>query len=89
MAMMSIERKIHIFREKTMKMKMNLYEGENVRHRARAEWGVGKIISVNSCGTIKVVFEGTKELSIAKGANHLIKVDKNGNKIRSPKDQGL
>lgn len=63
------------------KMKLNLYEGENVRHRARAEWGIGKITSVDSCGTIRVVFEGNRILSIAKGVNFLIKVDKNSNKI--------
>lgn len=62
-------------------MKINLFEGETVRHRTRAEWGIGKITSVNSCGTIRVVFEGNNILSIAKGINFLIKVDKHGNKI--------
>jgi hypothetical protein len=57
-------------------MKLNLYEGENVRHKAKAEWGIGKIIEVNSCGTIKVIFEGDKEVSIAQGSKFLIKVDK-------------
>lgn len=60
-------------------MKANLYEGENVRHRARSEWGIGKILEVDTCGTIKVIFEGTKEVSIAQGAKHLIKADKNEN----------
>jgi Protein of unknown function (DUF3553) len=54
-----------------------LHKGENVRHNKRAEWGVGKIIEIDSCGTIKVVFEGDKEVSIAKGANYLTK-DKEG-----------
>jgi hypothetical protein len=58
-------------------MKVNLYEGETVRHKAKAEWGLGKIIDVDSCGTIKVIFEGTKEVSIAQGSKFLIKVDKN------------
>lgn len=62
-------------------MKSNLYAGENVLHRARSEWGIGKITSVDSCGTIRVVFEGNRILSIAKGVNFLIKVDKNGKKI--------
>lgn len=62
-------------------MKICLYEGENVRHKARAEWGIGLITSVESCGTIRVVFEENRILSIAKGINFLIKVDKNGNKI--------
>lgn len=57
-------------------MKANLYEGENVRHKAKAEWGIGKIVTVDTCGTIKVIFEGTKQVSIAQGAKHLIKVDK-------------
>jgi transcription elongation factor GreA-like protein len=55
-------------------MKLNLYEGENVRHKAKAEWGIGKIMEVNSCGTIKVIFEGNKEVSIAQGSKFLIKV---------------
>lgn len=58
-----------------------LHTGENVRHRARPQWGVGKIVAINSCGTIRVVFEGNKNLSIAKGINFLIKVDLQGNKI--------
>lgn len=58
-------------------MKVNLYEGETVRHKAKAEWGLGKIMNVDSCGTIKVLFEGTKEVSIAQGSKFLIKVDKN------------
>ncbi len=60
-------------------MKLNLYEGENVRHKAKAEWGIGKIIEVNSCGTIKVIFEGVKEVSIAQGSKFLVKVDKSKN----------
>lgn len=63
-------------------MKNNLlHPGENVRHRARAEWGIGKITEVNNCGTVGVVFEGKRILSIAKGINYLIKVDQQGNKI--------
>ncbi|MBM9616657.1 DUF3553 domain-containing protein [Desulfobulbus rhabdoformis] len=57
-------------------MKKNLSKGENVRHKARAEWGIGTIASVDSCGTIVVVFEGNRTFSIAKGINFLIKVDK-------------
>lgn len=57
-----------------------LCKGENVRHNKKAEWGIGKIIAVDSCGTIKVIFEGTKEVSIAKGSKYLIKVDANGEK---------
>jgi hypothetical protein len=53
-------------------------EGENVRHNKKAEWGIGKIITVDRCGTIRVVFEGIKDVSIAKGSNYLIKVEKNG-----------
>lgn len=62
-------------------MRYNLTKGESVRHKKRAEWGIGKITSVNSCGTIQVTFEGNRILSIAKGINFLVKVDKNGNKI--------
>lgn len=62
-------------------MKIHLLEGENVRHRVRKEWGVGKITDVNSSGTVRVIFEGDRMLSIAKGINFLVKVDKNGKKI--------
>ena len=55
-----------------------LSEGENVRHNKKAEWGIGKIITVDRCGTIRVIFEGKKDVSIAKGSNYLVKVDKNG-----------
>lgn len=58
-----------------------LHTGESVRHRARAEWGIGKVTSVNSCGTIGVVFEGNRILTIAKGSNFLVKVDRKGNKL--------
>ena len=55
-------------------LKMNLYQGESVRHKARPEWGIGKVIAVNSCGTVKVIFEDNKELSIAQAAKYLEKV---------------
>jgi len=55
-------------------MVTNLCKGESVRHKARAEWGIGKIITVETCGTIRVIFEGDKELSIAQGAKYLEKV---------------
>jgi hypothetical protein len=41
-------------------MIVNLYEGQNVRHKARAEWGIGKILEVDTCGTIKVLFKETE-----------------------------
>jgi hypothetical protein len=52
----------------------NLREGESVRHKARAEWGLGKIISVDRCGTIRVIFEGNRVLSIAQAAKYLERV---------------
>jgi hypothetical protein len=52
----------------------NLRKGESVRHKARAEWGLGKIISVDTCGTIRVIFEGNRELSIAQAAKYLERV---------------
>ncbi len=55
-------------------MVTNLRTGESVRHKARAEWGLGKIISVDTCGTIRVIFEGNKKLSIAQGAKYLERV---------------
>lgn len=58
-------------------MSVNLYEGQNVRHKARAEWGIGKILEVDTCGTIKVLFKQTMQVSIAKGVKHLIHVNKN------------
>ena len=58
-------------------MKVNLQKGEKVRHKAREEWGVGTVVGVESCGTIRVIFEDHRTVSIAKGANYLIKVVKN------------
>ena len=58
-------------------MIMNLYKGQNVRHTARAEWGIGKILKVDRCGTIRVLFKKTMQVSIAKGSNHLIDANKN------------
>ena len=60
-------------------MKSNLYEGENVRHKAKSEWGLGKILNVDTCGTIKVIFEGSRQVSIAQGAKFLIKEDQSEN----------
>lgn len=62
-------------------MRKTLKAGDSVRHHARAQWGIGKIISIHSCGTIKVIFEENKILSIAKGKDCLIKVDDQGKKI--------
>ncbi len=64
-----------------------LREGESVRHNKMAEWGIGKIIAVDSCGTIKVIFEGTQEVSIAKGSKYLVKVGENSSKKTAPKNQ--
>ena len=58
-------------------MMMNLHKGQNVRHMARAEWGIGKILKVDRCGTIRVLFKNTMQVSIAKGVNHLIGAKKN------------
>lgn len=55
-------------------MVTNLRKGESVRHKVRAEWGVGKIISVHTCGTIRVIFENDKVLSIAQASKYLKKV---------------
>lgn len=54
-----------------------LYKGESVKHNRKAEWGIGKIVEVDRCGTIRVIF-GTKELSIAKATKYLTKVDNSG-----------
>ena len=53
-------------------------KGETVRHNKRTEWGIGKIIAVDRCGTIRVIFNGTKDVSIAKGSNFLTKVEGKG-----------
>lgn len=57
-----------------------LCEGANVIHSKKADWGIGKILAVDKCGTIRVIFPGTTEVSIAKGSKYLIKVDENGKK---------
>ena len=48
--------------------------GENVRHNKKSDWGVGKIVTVEKGGTIRVIFEGNKNVSIAKGSKHLTKI---------------
>jgi hypothetical protein len=68
--------------------KANLYQGENVRHKAKADWGIGKIVLVETCGTIKVIFGG-QQVSIAQGAKYLIKVDKNRNEMNPPQQVPL
>ena len=57
-------------------MIVNLYKGQKVRHNARAEWGIGKILKVDRCGTIRVLFKKNMQVSIAKGANYLTEADK-------------
>ncbi|MEJ2136021.1 MAG: hypothetical protein P8X86_12340 [Desulfofustis sp.] len=52
----------------------NFIIGEKVKHKARAEWGVGEITKVDYCGTIRVIFQGRREMSIAQGAKYLKKV---------------
>lgn len=54
-------------------MKTLLTKGETVRHNKKSDWGVGKIISVDRCGTIQVIFEGNRKVSIAKGVKYLVK----------------
>lgn len=55
-------------------MRTKLCKGERVRYKERAEWGVGRIIAVDTYGTIKVIFEGYEELWIAQGTKYLEKV---------------
>lgn len=55
-------------------MSLILRVGESVRHNKKADWGIGKIVTVDSCGTIRVIFEGKKNVSIAKGAKFLTKI---------------
>jgi hypothetical protein len=57
-----------------------LAAGETVRHKRRKEWGLGKIVNVDRCGTIKVIFEGKKLVSIAKGSNFLTREPQDKNK---------
>lgn len=51
-----------------------LRAGENVRHNKKADWGIGKIVTIERGGTIRVVFEGNKSVSIAKGSKYLTRV---------------
>jgi len=48
--------------------------GENVRHNKKSDWGIGKIITVEKGGTVRVIFEGKKNVSIAKGSKYLTKI---------------
>lgn len=51
-----------------------LRAGEKVRHNKKAEWGVGIIVTVEKGGAIRVIFEGNRQVSIAKGAKYLTKI---------------
>jgi hypothetical protein len=51
-----------------------LQVGENVRHIKKSDWGIGKIVKIEKGGTIRVIFEGNNNLSIAQGSKHLTKV---------------
>ncbi|NOQ46880.1 MAG: DUF3553 domain-containing protein [Desulfobulbaceae bacterium] len=51
-----------------------LHAGENVRHNKKKDWGIGKIITVEKGGTIRVIFEGNKNVSIAKGSQYLTRI---------------
>jgi Protein of unknown function (DUF3553) len=55
-------------------MTILLNAGENVRHNKKTDWGIGKIIKVEKGGTVRVVFEGHKDVSIAKGSKYLTKI---------------
>ncbi|MFT5702100.1 MAG: hypothetical protein ACI8ZB_005008 [Desulforhopalus sp.] len=51
-----------------------LQAGENVRHNKKSDWGIGKIVKIEKGGTVRVIFEGNKNVSIAQGSKHLTKV---------------
>lgn len=51
-----------------------LVKGEKVRHNNMEDWGVGKIVTVHNCGTIRVIFEGHKEVSMPQSSKYLTKV---------------
>ena len=51
-----------------------LQAGEKVRHNKKADWGIGKIVTVEKGGVIRVIFEGNKKISIAKGSKYLTKI---------------
>ena len=52
-------------------MSVLLAAGETVRHNKRKDWGLGEILNVDRCGTIKVNFTGKGQVSIAKGSKFL------------------
>lgn len=51
-----------------------LRAGEKVRHNKKADWGIGKIVAVERGGTVRVIFEGNRKVSIAKGSKYLTKI---------------
>jgi len=55
-------------------MKKNICKGDTVRHKVKHVWGIGKVVDVQRCGTIQVIFEGERYLSFAKGAQYLVKI---------------
>jgi hypothetical protein len=51
-----------------------LVKGEKVRHNKMEDWGIGKIVTVHNCGTIRVIFEGHKEVSMPLSSKYLTRV---------------
>lgn len=51
-----------------------LQVGQNVRHNNKANWGIGKVVTVETCGTVRVIFEGKKNVSIARASKYLTKI---------------
>ena len=58
-------------------MSVLLTAGESVRHNKRKEWGVGKIVDVDRCGTIRVIFKEKGTVSIARGSDFLTREPQN------------
>ena len=55
-------------------MLQKLVKGEKVRHNTMKKWGIGKIVTVHNCGTIRVVFEKHEEVSMPQSSKFLTKV---------------
>jgi len=62
-----------------------LSAGQNVRHNKKADWGIGKIVKVEKGGTVRVIFEGNMNVSIARGAKYLTKISSGPEEKRSGK----
>jgi hypothetical protein len=61
---------------------MSLSKDDKVKHKSKAEWGIGRIIAIENSGTAEVSFENFQSVKIAQATRFLLKIDNDGNPIK-------